>query len=230
MDIRTFMTCCLVAMAINTYSVAGAIPEVGSASVLGIPTLAVEGTLRTDVSADLVGLTYDDQSDRLEFTLVNGVNPNYKYSDGALFRPGTKVAIHVGSGSQPPKFAEGRVTEIAASFPGGTVPTITIRAAGSGRQATSLSAVQASYGRGLIEFNAVEKADGSVSCTGIVNNVGELVRGMPLLVVGVGSRLDGNYLVSGTVHSVDRSKGPTTRFTATKAAATLSKPSIKRSG
>jgi hypothetical protein len=230
MRIRILITCSVAVVAINTYLASDALSGEATALTAARPMLAVEGTLRSDVSTDLLSLTYDDQTDKLEFTLTNWANGEFKYSEGTLFRQGVVVAVNVGSGSKPPKLAEGRVTELAPNFPGNTPSTMTIRVAGSGRQATSSSAVQVNYGSTLTEFYPVEKADGSISCTGTVSNINDLVRGMTLRVGGVGSRFNGNYLVSGTVHSFDQTKGLRTTFTAGKNPVTRSLPSSKRSG
>ncbi len=230
MQLRHLITCSVAAVALNTYSASDALSGPATAVSAARPMLAIEGTLRSDVSTDLVALTYDDQTDKLEFTLTNWAAGDFKYSEGTLFRHGASVAVHVGSGSNPPKLAEGRVTEFAPNFLANTPSTITIRVAGSGRQTTSSSDVQVNYGSTLTEFYPVEKADGTISCTGTVSSINDLVRGMTLRVGGVGSRFSGNYLVSGTVHSFDQTKGLRTTFAATKTAANRLLPSKKRSG
>jgi phage protein D len=181
------------------------------------PTLAVDGTVRSDVSADLVALRYDDRGGTLELTLNNWSKAGYTYSEGTLFRTGASVALLVGSGSNQSKLVEGQITELAPNFTGTGTRTITIRAAAGAPQSPS-SALHVEYGSTLHDFYAVLKADGSIACSGTVDDIGDLVRGMTVQVGGVGTRFSGKYVVSGTVHTLDSTHGTRTAFTATRAA------------
>jgi hypothetical protein len=230
MQLRTLITCCATAVAINTYSPSNAFSGEATTVIATRPMLAVEGKLRSDVNTDLVSLTYDDQTDKFEFTLTNWVNVNFKYSEGTLLRPGTSVAIHVGSGANPPKLVEGRVTEIAPNFPSNAPSTITIRVAVSDRQVTASGDMPVNYGSTLSEFNPVERADGSINCTGTVVNINGLARGMTMRVSGVGNRFNCHYLVSGTVLAFDPVKGLRFTFTATKTVMSRLLPSNERNG
>ncbi len=217
MRLQFLLIGCAAVVAIGTYSALDARSQPLLAPAR--PVLFVDGKPRTDVTADLQQLSWDDRTGKLEFTLNNWSAPNLKYSEGSVFRIGTTVAYYAGYGTNSSrKVSEGRVVEIAPHFNPTVPPTITIRVAGAA-QAASSPASPLAIGREIDEFHPVEKSDGSVSCSGVARDRSDLSKGVTVRISGAGARFSGDYALNSTVYTFDSTKGNRVEFTCTWAGA-----------
>jgi len=188
-------------------------------------TLSVEGTLRTDVSGDVLSVRFIDSTDTTEITVNNwGYKDGklgFKYTEGMLFKPGTKVGLYLGT----TKMTEGIITSLNPTFSEGGPPTLTLVVTGKfplkGRQlqarATKPQKVKMFYGGDLREISVVQKMGNPViECTGKANENADIRIGVLLTITGLGQNFSGDYSVTETIHRFDQSKGNRTEFTAVK--------------
>jgi phage protein D/phage baseplate assembly protein gpV len=83
-------------------------------------------TLASDVSQELLSVSYDNNLDMADMFSVVLRNADNQLTDSALFDLGKTVEIHMGYGDDLKPMMLGEITAVAPSFPPGGSPTLTI--------------------------------------------------------------------------------------------------------
>jgi hypothetical protein len=176
--------------------------------------LAIEGTLREDVSADIISCRFDDGLYRLEVTLNNWdpARGLFKYSDNSILLPSTRVTFYM----DRDELFNGTITALAPKFPFAAPPIVTVVATGQppAVQHLPLTVIR---GQNLFEFSpSLNLSKATIRSTGVTEGMPNLRLGTVLTIANVGQRFSGEYAVSKTIHSFDLSNGYTTRFNASR--------------
>ena len=175
--------------------------------------LSINGTLREDISEDIISASFDDSIDILTLTLSNWDAGEYTYSNSALLKLGMRLELHMGPDPSNLKMFEGAITAIAPIFAADKPSVILIEATGMPQAKDARIAV--SLGRELVEFKPILAAGSTaIECAGVTEGNPDLQKGAMIAIGGVGQSFDRLYFVTKTIHVFDSESGYKTHFTA----------------
>ncbi len=175
--------------------------------------LSINGTLREDISEDIISASFDDSIDILTITLSNWDESGYTYSDSALLKLGMRIDLHVGPDAGNLKVFEGAITALAPIFAADKPSVILIEA--TGMPQAKDGRITVSLGRELVEFKPILAAgSAAIECGGVTEGNPDLQKGAMITISGVGQSFDRSYFVTKTIHVFDLESGYKTHFAA----------------
>jgi len=148
-----------------------------------------------------------------QFVLLDGdaATGEFEISSSSLFIPGNTITINAGYNGQNSLLFKGNVTAQNISITDDAAPTLTIDCRSTSIESWTINSnpvITVQYGAGILEFNANYSrpaATGLVKVHGVVTFSGSALvePGKYISLGGLGSRFNGNHLVSAVVHRIE---------------------------